>query len=164
MTVSMRVLTAGEGYRYLLKSVVAGDGDRDLATPLTWYYQEKGTRPGSWLGSGVAGFGAGAIGVGDVVTEDQLRMLLGQGRDPVTGEALGRAYFQFKSAAERLASRLGQLPLDLDSAERAEAVRRIEAEEARGRARAWWLAMTTRFRCRSRSRCCGRWGTHRCKR
>jgi hypothetical protein len=33
MTVSMRVMSAGDGYKYLLKSVAAGDGDRELATP-----------------------------------------------------------------------------------------------------------------------------------
>jgi hypothetical protein len=33
MTVSMRVMTAGDGYKYLLKSVAAGDGDRSLSTP-----------------------------------------------------------------------------------------------------------------------------------
>lgn len=35
MTVSMRVMSAGDGYKYLLKSVAAGDGDRSLSTPLT---------------------------------------------------------------------------------------------------------------------------------
>jgi hypothetical protein len=34
MTVSMRVMSAGDGYRYLLKTVAAADGDRPLSTPL----------------------------------------------------------------------------------------------------------------------------------
>ena len=38
MTVSLRVMTAGGGVAYLLRSVVTGDGDRSLATPLTRYY------------------------------------------------------------------------------------------------------------------------------
>ena len=42
MTVSMRVMSAGDGFKYLLKSVAAGDGDRDLSTPLTRYYTEAG--------------------------------------------------------------------------------------------------------------------------
>ena len=33
MTVSMRVMSAGDGYKYLLKTVVAADGDRPLSTP-----------------------------------------------------------------------------------------------------------------------------------
>lgn len=53
MTVSMRVMSAGDGYKYLLRTVAAGDGDRSLSTPLTRYYAEAGTPPGRWLGSGV---------------------------------------------------------------------------------------------------------------
>jgi hypothetical protein len=29
----MRVMSAGDGYQYLLKTVAAGDGDRELSTP-----------------------------------------------------------------------------------------------------------------------------------
>lgn len=43
MTVSMRVMSAGDGYKYLLRSVVTGDGDRSLSTTLTRYYAEAGT-------------------------------------------------------------------------------------------------------------------------
>lgn len=43
MTVSMRVMSAGDGYKYLLRSVAAADGDRSLSTPLTRYYAEAGT-------------------------------------------------------------------------------------------------------------------------
>ena len=88
MTVSMRKMSAGEGYKYLLRSVVAGDGNRSLSTPLTRYYAEAGTPPGVWMGSGVAEFGAGQIEVGGTVSEPQLVLLIGQGRDPVTGEQI----------------------------------------------------------------------------
>ena len=40
MTVSMRVMSAGDGYKYLLKTVAAADGDRSLSTPLTRYFIE----------------------------------------------------------------------------------------------------------------------------
>lgn len=33
----MRVMSAGDGYKYLLRTVAAGDGDRSLSTPLTRY-------------------------------------------------------------------------------------------------------------------------------
>ena len=33
MTVSMRVMSAGKGYQYLLKSVASGDGNRSLNAP-----------------------------------------------------------------------------------------------------------------------------------
>lgn len=38
VTVSMRVMSAGDGYKYFLRSVAAADGDRSLPTPLTRYY------------------------------------------------------------------------------------------------------------------------------
>jgi hypothetical protein len=42
----MRVMSAGDGYTYLLRTVAAGDGQRPLSTPLTRYYSAKGTPPG----------------------------------------------------------------------------------------------------------------------
>lgn len=42
----MRVMSAGDGYKYLLRSVAAADGDRSLSTPLTRYYMEEGTPQG----------------------------------------------------------------------------------------------------------------------
>src|SRR3954464_15796760 len=45
VTVSMRKMSAGKGYLYLLRSVVAGDGNRSLSSPLTRYYTEAGTPP-----------------------------------------------------------------------------------------------------------------------
>lgn len=47
MTVSMRVMSAGDGCKYLLRTVAAGDGDRSLDTPLTRYYNADGTPPGA---------------------------------------------------------------------------------------------------------------------
>ena len=43
MTVSMRVMSADDGYKYLLRTVAAADGDRSLSTLLTRYYAEPGT-------------------------------------------------------------------------------------------------------------------------
>lgn len=136
MTVSMRVMSAGDGYKYLLRTVVAGDGDRLLSTPLTRYYTEAGTPPGQWLGAGVAALG-GMIAEGDQVTEAQLELLLGLGRHPVTGAPLGKAYPAYKAVAERIAERVAALDPDLGPASRAEATAAIEAEEqARGVRRA----------------------------
>ena len=89
MTVSMRVMSAGDGYKYLLKTVAAADGDRPLSTPLTRYYMEEGTPPGRWLGAGVAALGKGEIQVGDRVSEHQLQLLMGTGHDPITDQPLG---------------------------------------------------------------------------
>ena len=129
MTVSMRAMSAGDGYRYLLKSVAAGDGDRNLSTPLTRYYAEVGSPPGFWLGSGVAAFGKGNLAAGSQVSETQLQLLIGMGRDPLTGGPLGRAYQQFASVAERVEERAKRLGPSLDPAYRKELVAQIEAEE-----------------------------------
>lgn len=130
MTVSMRRMTAGDGYKYLLKSVAYGDGERAMSTPLTRCYSEPGTPPGRWVGAGLRGLADGQILEGDQVTETQLQLLIGMGRDPVSGAALGRPYSRFKSLDERVAARIASLDASLSPAARAEAVTRIEAEEA----------------------------------
>ena len=43
MTVSMCVMSAGDGHKYLLRTIAAADGDRSLSTSLTRYYVEAGT-------------------------------------------------------------------------------------------------------------------------
>lgn len=129
VTVSMRVLSGAEGYRYLLSTVVVGDGQRDFTEPLTRYYSQAGTPPGFWLGTGLAGLGDGTIRTDQEVTETQLRLLLGNSRDPMTGQPLGKARAQFKSAKERIERRVRALPSNLAVAERAEAITQIEQEE-----------------------------------
>jgi conjugative relaxase-like TrwC/TraI family protein len=131
VTVSMRVMSAGDGYQYLLQSVAAGDGHRSLTQPLIAYYSEKGCPPGYWLGIGTHGLGTSdrRIEPGATVSEDHLRRLLGQGRDPVTGEPLGLPYFHHKTVEERIAARVEHLDPDLSTEHRAAAVERIEGEE-----------------------------------
>lgn len=65
MTVSMRVKSAGEDFKYLLMTVVATGGDRPLSTPWTRYFFEEGVPPGRWLGKGVGSPGTGELVVGD---------------------------------------------------------------------------------------------------
>lgn len=130
VTVSMRVMSAGDGYRYLLASVAAGDGGRDLSTPLTRYYAEVGCPPGFWLGSGVRSLGEGQLRSGDTVSEEQLQLLLGRGCNPVTGDPLGHAYPSYRSREDRIAARVAALAPELSVDDRAQAVDDIEAEEA----------------------------------
>src|SRR5690625_1521013 len=137
MTVSMRVMSAGDGYKYLLRTVVASDGDRLLTTPLTRYYAEQGSPPGRWVGQGLGGIGAGQLSTGDQVTEAQLQLLVGMGRDPITGDPLGRAYQSFAPVSERIEARVAELDGSLSPAVRAEQIAQIEAEETeRGTRRA----------------------------
>ncbi|AXR73397.1 hypothetical protein DCC27_002710 [Auritidibacter sp. NML130574] len=156
VTVSMRVMSAGDGYKYLLRTVTAGDGDRSLSTPLTRYYAEAGTPPGRWLGSGITALGHGELAPGSQVSEAQLQLLVGMGRDPITGDPLGRAYPVYSSTAERVADRVEQLDPALGVVERGRRVAQIEVEEAaRGRG-VRRRGLISRSVCRSRRRCCGR--------
>lgn len=133
MTVSLRKMSPGHGCDYLLKSVVVGDGNRALRTPMTRYYSEAGTPPGVWLGSGVREFGAGQLTAGAEVTPSQLELLLVHGRDPITGEQLGRGYPTYPSIQERIDKRIAGLDATLTTEARADAVTRITHEEnARG--------------------------------
>ncbi|WP_422936554.1 MobF family relaxase [Sinomonas sp. P47F7] len=126
----MRLMSAGDGHKYLLRTVAAGDGNRPLSTPLTRYYNAEGTPPGRWLGSGVTALGDGRLREGDRVSEAQLQLLIGMGRDPLSGDPLGRAYPAYASRAERIEKRTKALGPDLGDGEREAAVAQIEAEEA----------------------------------
>ncbi|TAM90290.1 MAG: TrwC relaxase, partial [Jatrophihabitans sp.] len=131
MTVSIRRLSLGAGYEYLLRSVARGDAAANAASPLTRYYTESGTPPGRFLGAGLAGLADGAgIPVGTVVTEEQLFRMVGMLTDPVTGEPLGRRPSAWPTPrSERVAARVAALGPDLGDEERAGAVARIEQEE-----------------------------------
>ncbi len=129
MTVSMRVMSAGDGYAYLLRSVITGDGDLTQATALTRYYSEAGTPPGTWMGSGVTHLGNGELEAGMLVTPEQLQTLLGRGCDPLTGTGLGRPYVKYPSVGERIAARVTSLDASLEGADYDAAVAQIEREE-----------------------------------
>src|SRR3954449_9233272 len=98
-------MSAGSGYQYLLRSVATGDDNRALSTPLTRYYSEVGTPPGRWMGSGLRVLAGGRLQTGMQVTEEQLALLIGMGRDPVTGDQLGRGSPTHKPLAERIKER-----------------------------------------------------------
>lgn len=132
MVMTIRVMSSGRGYEYLLKSVAAGDGDRSTGTPLTRYYTESGCPPGTWLGTGLTSLDTGqgpALADGDTVTEDQLARLLGEGVHPVTGAKLGLAYPRLQPPRERIAARVARLDAWLTGPQREEAVERIREEE-----------------------------------
>ena len=102
VTVSMRVMSAGHGYKYLLKSVVHGDGDLTATDALTRYYANPGTPPGRWLGKGVAQLVTDGARI-TIESRSPSRSslgLLGAGRDPLTGEPLGRAYQTFATVPD----------------------------------------------------------------
>ncbi|MFT4081388.1 MAG: MobF family relaxase [Nocardioides sp.] len=129
---TIRVMSSGRGYEYLLKSVAAGDGDRDRGTPLTRYYTESGCPPGTWLGTGLPSLGTGqglTLAAGDTVTEEHLARLLGEGVHPVTGDKLGSPYPRLQSPQERIAARVARLDPELTGAQRTQAIDHIREEE-----------------------------------
>nr|WP_281362091.1 MobF family relaxase [Cellulomonas humilata] len=125
----MHRLTAGAGYRYLMKNIASGDCARTSATPLIAYYTESGNPPGRWLGTGLAGLGradgngvAPGIAAGTVVVEDALARLFAHGGDPLTGEPLGRPFPTVVHPAERIAARERELPESMDADARRSAI------------------------------------------
>lgn len=130
MTVSLRVVSAGQGYAYLLRSVVTGDGSKPQSSAFTRYFTEAGTPPGVWMGRGVEHLGDGALEPGMTVTPSQLQALLGHGVDPVTGEPLGRPFREYPTAKARAAVRVRDVDRSLPAAAFDAEVARIQAREA----------------------------------
>src|SRR5690606_29233116 len=79
--------------------------------------------------------GAGQLRPGDTVTEEQLELLLGMGRDPITGDPLGRAFPEYQGGEARIRARIDVLDPGLSVDERAAAITAIEAEESDTKAR-----------------------------
>ncbi|WP_159107066.1 MobF family relaxase [Streptomyces coelicoflavus] len=80
MTVDIRVIRAGQMYRYYLRETVVGDGRRSARTPLRAAQEQAGVPAGRWMGRGLAALG---LAPGEEVTEAQLRNLFGErGRHP----------------------------------------------------------------------------------
>lgn len=103
VSVSMRVMRAGDGYKYLLRTVAAADGERPLSTPLTRYCAEAGTPPGRWLGSGLAALAGGRINAGSRVSK-RSSSCCGEWRDPGTAAPLRRAYPEYAASEASLDS------------------------------------------------------------
>ena len=89
---SIRRLSIGSGYKYLLKSIAVGDGPEGANTSdLVRYYSESGTPPGVFLGAGLVGLDGGrGVAIGQSVTAENLQRMLQDCADPITGEVLGR--------------------------------------------------------------------------
>src|SRR5664280_1412428 len=101
---------------YLVGHVASGDGrgqrqESGQGSPLTRYYTADGYPPGRWIGSGLACLADGrGIPVGAEVTESELRALVEDGVDPVTGQLLiRRASGRFPTRAARVDRRAARL-------------------------------------------------------
>src|SRR5665213_2269911 len=89
---TIRRLSTGAGYKYLLKSIAVGDGPEGTdKSDLVRYYSESGTPPGVFLGAGLVGLDNGlGVAVGQSVSTENLQRMLQDCADPITGEVLGR--------------------------------------------------------------------------
>ncbi|MFE6946047.1 MobF family relaxase [Streptomyces chartreusis] len=77
--ISKAEVRPGDGWKYYFRSVMVADGQRPAGKPLRAAQDEAGVPPGIWKGRGLAVVGLKA---GDVVTERQAELLLGEGRHP----------------------------------------------------------------------------------
>ncbi len=82
MTISLKKVTAGSGYDYLIRQVAAQDSTVRIG--LAAYYEEKGEAPGDWMGSGLDGLDG--IAARDPVTEAQMKALFGNGHHPLADQ------------------------------------------------------------------------------
>ncbi len=88
--ISIRRISLGGGFRYLMESVAVGDGAPERTNGLARYYAESGTPSGVFLGSGLAELDGGrGVERGSEVTEEHLRNMLAACADPVTGVPVG---------------------------------------------------------------------------
>ncbi|MFF9673665.1 MobF family relaxase [Streptomyces eurythermus] len=85
---------------------MVGDGHRRAGTPLRAAQDEAGVPPGVWKGRGLAALG---LRSGDVVTERQAELLLGEGRHPDADRIERQLLAQGKTPAQaRRATVLGR--------------------------------------------------------
>ena len=90
---SVHRLSAGSGFRYLLRDTASSDVHRGPELPLTEYYAASGNPPGRWAGAGLAGLAGGhGVPAGTLVSESAMSAVFGHAADPVTREPLGRAF------------------------------------------------------------------------
>ena len=88
--ISVRRISLGGGYRYLIGSVAVGDGAGERSNSLSRYYASSGTPPGIFLGAGLGHLDGGrGVRPGSEVTEAHLENMLAACADPVNGEPVG---------------------------------------------------------------------------
>ncbi|WTH73703.1 MobF family relaxase (plasmid) [Streptomyces sp. NBC_01238] len=121
------------GWPYYCNGVMVGDGYRPAGKPLRAAQDEAGVPAGFWTGRGLAAVGLVA---GDVVTERQAELLLGEGRHPDADRIERELLQEGKSPTQaRRATVLGR-PIEHNQSP--------ETEKAKERSP--WLAMDLVFR------------------
>ena len=128
---TLHKLTAGDGYQYLIRQVVALDDTSRGRASLADYYSSKGETPGRWMGRGLASLGQPVgrdpgdplvaenwtVAEGSEVSEPQMKALFGEGLHP-NAEKIAEALLDRGAAVAAAASRLGR-PFRVDAGENA---------------------------------------------
>ncbi|WP_051182842.1 MobF family relaxase [Nocardia vinacea] len=99
MTATLHKVVAGNGYQYYLRNVAANDDPARGRSSLADYYSVHGESPGRWHGTGLAALG---IGLGDEVTEDQMKSLFGLGRHPNADAIEARVFDEQMDAGAKI--------------------------------------------------------------
>ncbi len=106
-------LSAGSGFRYLLRNTASADVDRDAQLPLVDYYTSSGNPAGRWLGAGLADLAEGqGVKAGSLVSEAGMTAVFGNAVDPVSRATLGRV-FPHRTDAEGVLRAVGVAGFDL---------------------------------------------------
>lgn len=87
--ISIRRISLGGGYRYLMESVAVGDGDAERSSSLSRYYASSGTPPGVFLGAGLNDLDGGrGVRAGSQVSAKHLEAMLAGLADPISGTSV----------------------------------------------------------------------------
>jgi len=87
--ISIRRISLGGGYRYLMGSVAVGDGAAERSSSLSRYYASSGTPPGVFLGAGLADLDGGrGVQTGSQVSAEHLEAMLAGLADPISGTSV----------------------------------------------------------------------------
>ncbi len=86
--ISIRTISLGGGFRYLLDSIAVGNSAVQHSNDLSRYYAVSGTPPGRFVGGGLFDLD---VAEGDHVSEEHLTFILGALAHPVSGAPIGSA-------------------------------------------------------------------------
>ena len=83
--ISIRRISLGGGFRYLMESVAVGDGAAGQSNDLAVTTASQATPPGVFLGAGLADLDSGrGVRAGSQVTEEHLANMLVACADPIS--------------------------------------------------------------------------------
>ncbi|MEG8037801.1 relaxase domain-containing protein [Sphingomonas sp. LR61] len=125
MTMSLHVLSTGDGYTYYTSEVATGDVRHAQGREIGDYYTVEENPPGQWVGGGI-----GLLGMSGEVSEAQMKTLFGEGLHP-DAEAMIAASMEAGKSYEDAEkdARLGRAPHHMSASSTKLAAAIKEAED-----------------------------------